>query len=178
MEYSSGHSGNWVGGQSVHPRLVSGGEIMAKPKRIGHLVLNVKDVEASTKFYSEILGFEISLQRPDGSGTFLTCGRIHHDLALFKAPEDAAPVTPGGLGLNHFAVQVEDLDALKEVYQTLQEHSVPVQRTTDHTMTKSVYFHDPDGNRIEFFCNSFETAAEGLAEMRRPGRKNAALVLD
>jgi hypothetical protein len=44
---------------------------------------------------------------------------------------------------------------------------------TDHNMTKSVYFHDPDGNRIEFFCNSFETAAEGLAEMRRPGRKNA-----
>src|ERR687896_305576 len=71
---------------------VSGGDIMAKPKRIGHLVLNVKDVEASTKFYTEILGFEISLQRPDGSGTFLTCGKIHHDLALFKAPEDAAPV--------------------------------------------------------------------------------------
>jgi catechol 2,3-dioxygenase len=151
---------------------------MAKPKRIGHLVLNVKDVEASTKFYTEILGFEISLQRPDGSGTFLTCGKIHHDLALFKAPEDAAPVTPGGLGLNHFAVQVEDLDALKEVYHTLQEHGVPIQRTTDHHMTKSVYFHDPDGNRIEFFCNSYESAAEGLAEMRRPGRKNAALVLD
>jgi catechol 2,3-dioxygenase len=151
---------------------------MAKPKRIGHLVLNVKDVEASTKFYTEILGFEISLQRPDGSGTFLTCGKIHHDLALFKAPEDAAPVTPGGLGLNHFAVQVEDLDALREVYHTLQEHNIPIQRTTDHRMTKSVYFHDPDGNRVEFFCNSFALAAEGLAEMRRPGRKNAALVLD
>ena len=41
---------------------------MVKPKRIGHLVLNVKDVEASTKFYTEILGFEISLQRPDGFG--------------------------------------------------------------------------------------------------------------
>ena len=123
---------------------------MAKPKRIGHLVLNVKDVEASTKFYTEILGFEISPQRPDGSGTFLTCGKIHHDLALFKAPEDAAPVTPGGLGLNHFAVQVEDLDALKEVYHTLQEQGVPIQRTTDHNMTKSVYFHDPDGNAIEF----------------------------
>ena len=46
---------------------------MAKPKRIGHLVLNVKDVDASTKFYTDVLGFEIALERP-GFGTFLTCG--------------------------------------------------------------------------------------------------------
>ena len=48
---------------------------MAKPKRVGHLVLNVKDLAASTKFYTEILGFEISLSRP--TGTFLSCGKIH-----------------------------------------------------------------------------------------------------
>ena len=51
---------------------------MAKPKRIGHLVLNVKDLEASTKFYTDILGFQVSRQRE--TGTFLTCGKIHHDL--------------------------------------------------------------------------------------------------
>jgi hypothetical protein len=45
-------------------------------------------------------------------------------------------------------------------------------------MTKSVYFFDPDGNRIEFFCNSTETAEEGLALMRAPGRKNTELVLE
>ena len=33
---------------------------MAKPKRVGHIVLNVKDLAASTKFYTEILGFQIS----------------------------------------------------------------------------------------------------------------------
>ena len=55
-------------------------------------MLNVQDVEASTKFYTEILGFEIS--RQSELGTFLTCGKIHHDLALFKAPVDALPVTP------------------------------------------------------------------------------------
>ena len=60
---------------------------MAKPKRVGHLVLNVKDVEVSTKFYTDVLKFDISLQRP--TGTFLTCGKIHHDLALFQAPEGA-----------------------------------------------------------------------------------------
>ena len=80
---------------------------MVKPKRVGHLVINVKDVDTSVKFYRDVLGFELALERP-GFGTFLTCGKIHHDLALFQAKPDAAPVTPGGLGLNHMADR--DLD--------------------------------------------------------------------
>ena len=37
-------------------------------------------------------------------------------------------------------------------------------------MTKSVYFRDPDGNRVEYFFNTTETAEEGLAMMREPDR--------
>ena len=151
---------------------------MVKPKRIGHLVLNVSDVEASEKFYTDLLGFEIATKRPDGSATFLTCGEIHHDLALFKAPVDAEPAGPNRLGLNHFAVQIESLDGLKELKNRLQESGVAVERTIDHGMTGSVYFSDPDGNGIEFFFDKFEDPAEGLAEIRRPGRQNTVLALD
>ena len=146
---------------------------MAKPKRIGHLVLNVKDLEASTKFYTDILGFQVSRQRE--TGTFLTCGKIHHDLALFQAAPDAAPVTPGGLGLNHMALQVEDFDTLTEFYHRLEDYKIEM-RTTDHSMTKSIYISDPDGNGIELFCNSQDDAVDGLAEMRREGRKNKELI--
>ena len=148
---------------------------MVKPKRVGHLVLNVKDQDASTKFYTEVLGFEIAIDRP-GFGTFLTCGKIHHDLALFQAAEDAAPVTPGGLGLNHMALQVEDFDTLTQYYHRLRDFGVEIDRTTDHGMTKSMYLQDPDGNGIELFCNARETAEEGLAEMRRLDRQNTELV--
>ena len=151
---------------------------MAKPKRIGHLVINVKDVDASTKFYTEVLGFEISLERP-GFGTFLTCGSIHHDLALFQAPEGASEVTEGGLGLNHMAIQVEDWEELKDYHTKLQEYFEGSGiRTTDHGMTRSIYINDPDGNGIELFCNSQDTAEAGLAEMRNPDRKNKELVFD
>ena len=92
---------------------------MAKPKRIGHLVINVKDQDASTRFYTEVLGFEVAVERP-GFGTFLTCGRIHHDLALFQAKEGAQEVVEGGLGLNHMAIQVEDYEELKDYYHKLQ----------------------------------------------------------
>ena len=147
---------------------------MARPKRVGHLVINVRDQEASTKFYTEVLGFEIATERP-GFGTFLTCGKIHHDLALFQAAPDAAPVSEGGLGLNHMALQVEDFEMLTEYHHKLKDLGMDL-RTTDHNMTKSIYLKDPDGNGIELFCNSFEDAADGLAEMRRPGRKNQELI--
>ena len=149
---------------------------MPQPIRVGHLVLNVRDQETSTKFYTEILGFEVSINR-EGFGTFLTCGKIHHDIALFQAAPDAAPVTPGGLGLNHMALQVENFDVLTEFYNKLQKLGVEL-RTTDHSMTKSIYITDPDGNGIELFCNSQDTAAGGLAEMRREGRKNKELVFN
>ena len=149
---------------------------MSGIKRVGHLVINVRDLQASTKFYTEVLGFEVSVNR-EGFGTFLTCGKSHHDLALFQAPEGAIPVTEGQLGLNHFAVQVEDLEALTEVYNTLKNQGATLDHNTDHGMTSSVYFFDPDKNRIEFFCNNNATAQEGLAMMRATDRVNKELVL-
>ncbi len=151
---------------------------MAKPKRIGHLVINVSDLDASTKFYTEVLGFQISVERP-GFGTFLTCGSIHHDLALFQAKEGAAEVSDGGVGLNHMAIQVEDWEELKDYHKKLSEYFEASElRTTDHSMTRSIYIKDPDGNGIELYCNSQENAEEGLALMRSPDRKNKELVFD
>jgi catechol 2,3-dioxygenase len=108
-------------------------------------------------------------------GTFLTCGKIHHDLALFQAAPDAAPVTKGGLGLNHMALQVEDFEMLTQYFHILKERDL-VDHTTDHGMTRSIYLNDPDGNGIELFCNSQEDAADGRAIMSSTERKNTELV--
>ena len=144
---------------------------MSHPKRIGHLVLNVKDVEESTKFYTEVLGFQISKQ--SDTATFLTCGKIHHDLALFKAKQTFK--VQGGLGLNHMAIQVEDFEALTAYYRIL-EHMDIIERCTDHGMTCSIYLTDPDGNGIELFCNCQEDPADGLAIMSSPDRSNKELI--
>ena len=145
---------------------------MVKPKQVGHLVLNVRDVEASEKFYTEVLGFEIAMKRPNA--TFLTCGQVHHDLALFQASNVAEPVAKGRLGLNHFAIQVGDMDELKEVHRKLKDIGMDI----DHGMTKSIYFADPDGIDIEVFYDVYATNEEGLAVMRDPNRVNTELVLE
>ena len=147
---------------------------MSGIKRVGHLVINVRDQQASPKFYTEVLGFEVSVNR-EGFGTFLPCGKIHHDLALLQAAPDAAPVTHGGLGLNHMALQVEDFDMLTQYFHILKERDL-VDHTVDHGMTRSIYLNDPDGNGIELFCNRQENPADGLAIMSSPERKNTELV--
>ena len=134
---------------------------MAHIKRVGHIVLNVRDGATSTKFYTDIIGFEVAKQ--SDMATFLTCGRIHHDLALFKCKQSIR--FDGGVGLNHMALQVEDFDMLTEYYNILEPLRL-IDRTVDHGHTRSIYLADPDGNGIELFCNSFDTAEEGLEDMR------------
>ncbi|GIS94865.1 MAG: VOC family protein [Chloroflexota bacterium] len=149
---------------------------MPKPTRIGHLVINAKDLTAATKFYTDVIGFEIALERP-GFGTFLTAGEQHHDLAIFQAPEGAANTADGDVGLNHMAIEVADFEELTNYWHKLQDHFDTGEiRTTDHGMTKSIYIKDPEGNGIELYCNATATPEEGLALMRSPDRKNTELI--
>ena len=144
---------------------------MSIPRTIGHLVLNVADVERSTAFYRDIVGFELARMRPDRSGAFLTCGVVHHNLALFKAPPGARPAEKGQIGLNHFAFQVDDYKALQEAHRRLTEAGATIDHIVDHGMTRSVYFLDPDGLMMELYSNTFETEDEGLAFMKAtPGQ--------
>ena len=54
--------------------------------KIGHVVINVRDVERSARFYTEVLGFEISDVYPEemvpGGMVFLRCNTDHHGIAL------------------------------------------------------------------------------------------------
>jgi len=145
--------------------------VQSVPKEIGHLVLNVSDVARSTAFYRDVVGFQVARYGPDGNRNFLTCGVMHHNLALFKAPPGARPREKGQIGLNHFAFKVENYQALQEAHQRLIAADAVIDHVVDHGMTLSVYFLDPDGIMMELFCDSFDSDAEGLAFMKAtPGQ--------
>lgn len=147
---------------------------MSVPRAIGHVVLNVSDVERSVQFYRDIIGFQVSRYQPGGNTAFLTCGRIHHDLALFKAPEGARPYEPGQVGLHHFAFELENYGALQAAYRRLVEAGVPIEGTVDFGFMRTVSVVDPDGMKLELFVNTYATDEEGLAAMKYhvspPGR--------
>ena len=133
------------------------------PLQVGHVALNVRDMRQAEKFYTEVIGLEIA-SRTQGA-IFLTCGTLHHDLVLFQAPDAGEGEAPAATGLNHIAFQLHDRAALRARHDHLQQLGIDL-RPTEHNTTLSLYFHDPDGNRLELYCDK---AANGLEIMRTKG---------
>jgi catechol-2,3-dioxygenase len=138
------------------------------PRGINHMVLNVRDIEVSHRFWTEILGFKCVAQlkpipgkvRPNMrfySGVSDHGDLSHHDVALAEIPKtDAAgadPETwtlmPRQVGLNHVAIAWPDRESWLKQVAYLQEKGVTFHRRVNHGMTHSVYISDPDGHGIE-----------------------------
>ena len=136
-----------------------------KIKKVGHVVLECGIPQRSITFYTEALYQAWSGQRHEESKcAFLSFGTQHHDIALFKAPEGAEM---GTLGLNHIALQIAGGETeLRQLYGRLIQHGAKIDHTTDHGLTHSVYFFDPDGNRLEIFCEMMDPET-GREHMRQ-----------
>lgn len=125
---------------------------MIQARKLGHVVLKVRDAQASKAFYSRVLGLQVAHEDRQRGAVFLSFGTEHHDLALFQlatgdAPEATQP------GLHHTAWQLESFEALQDAYRELGQLGIAVESTVEHNVTRSVYFHDPDGNRVELYCD-------------------------
>jgi catechol 2,3-dioxygenase len=137
------------------------------PRGINHVVLNVRDLEVSHRFWTEVMGFTCVAelkQKPDRprpkmrfySGRDASGGVTHHDLALAEVPPAAAgpgpeawSLMPGRPGLNHVAVAWPDRESWLKQLAFLRDKGVPFLRRINHGMTHSVYIADPDGHGIE-----------------------------
>ena len=124
---------------------------MIKLKKIGHINMKVTDPERSKAFYRDVLGFTISEEDPQHGGVFMTLGDDFHTLDLSTVPAGAPLPDRSHLGVSHVAFQVGSYQALKEAYETLQKHGVQIDHATDHMNQRSLYFADPDGNRLEIY---------------------------
>ena len=147
---------------------------MTEINKVAHVVLNVADVEASMRFYADALGMEIVVHRAERQMAFLSFGAQHHDIALFGAPEGAKR---GELGLNHIAFQITGgIEELKELNQRLLGQGFEVEDLVDRGITKSLHLRDPDGNRLELFCEVMEPeAAKEYIRGNRAGSKPLTL---
>src|SRR4030095_6038918 len=125
-----------------------------KIKRVGHLVLKVKDLERSRKFFTEILGFPQVGKNDRGMLFFSTdVNDNHHMLALREGKPGAPMPNPDQIGMEHVSFEVGTFAELQEVYRKFKEHNVKLRQTVFHGIAKSIYFYDPDGNMLEVYCN-------------------------
>ena len=118
--------------------------------KLGHIVLRVRDLERSTRFYTEVLGLRKTGEVPGVMAFFSAQSNPDsHDLALMRLGPDAPDADSRRVGLYHFAYQVESEEALAEAYKTLREAGVPIVGTGDHGVSKGIYLLDQDGIEIE-----------------------------
>ncbi len=122
---------------------------MTKIKEIGHAVLHVSNVAASSDWYCDILGMELVIESPQFPARFLSFGRKDHDIALFQSADIAEH---SGREYNHLAFEIDGtLEDLKRFRRRLVDKGVTVTGTVDHGISYGIYFLDPDGHQLEVF---------------------------
>lgn len=121
-------------------------------KELGHVVLYVTNLERVANFYRDTLGFT-EIQRMVGAAVF-SSGRTHHEMLLLEVGGEPLPHKQLQPGLYHIGFKVADCtEELKQVYRELKEKGVTIIGTADHTVTHSIYIHDPDGNELELYAD-------------------------
>ena len=134
---------------------------------LGHVVINVRNVDASLRFYCETLGLRLRRRsRISGvSMAFLTFGDKDHDLALRERGPGAPEYDRGGIGLAHIAFRIGDrLEQLRAFKHKLDARHVEINRMTEHRNTNSIYVRDPDGIEIEIYVDSSPSVWAGKME--------------
>jgi catechol-2,3-dioxygenase len=123
-----------------------------------HLGFFVHDLERMAEFYSRLLGFTISdrgeLDTPRGkvSLVFLTRDpREHHQIVLASG----RPHEVSFNAINQISFRMGEFAGLRAMYRALQdEKGVSEIAPVSHGNALSVYFRDPEGNRIELFVDT------------------------
>jgi len=126
--------------------------------RWSHCVLYVRDLGAMIDFYRDVLGFQVSDRgpvdpaRPDGiQVAFLSqVGSDHHQIAFAPLRGEGPSTT-----LDHIAFRVDALGEVKTLARRLAEDGRASEISpVSHGNAWSVYFRDPEGNRLEVFTDS------------------------
>ena len=131
--------------------------------KIGHVVLNVSDMERSVRFYTEVLGFKVSDVYPEemvpGGMVFMRCNADHHGVALVGSMKERSP----NVELNHMAFEVATLDEVLRARDYLRKHGVQIdfEGRRRAGVQIAVEFRDPDGHRLEIYWGLDQVGSDG-----------------
>jgi catechol-2,3-dioxygenase len=123
------------------------------PISLSHFEIKVRDLRTMKEFYTDTLGFLVTDQSPPGGPqmVFLSCSPgEHHQIVLSES--EVGGFSAGSL--DHLAFRIGDLHSLRDLHGTLKSYGNVAVETVSHGTTWSVYFCDPEGNRIEFFVDT------------------------
>ncbi|MBI3252797.1 MAG: VOC family protein [Candidatus Omnitrophica bacterium] len=123
---------------------------MIKIRGVDHAALSVKDLDRSLKFYTEVLGLKITEREYSRPGVeyFLDCGTSLIGLIQGEPGGERHFLQDGGLGGNHVAFRVDTKD-FDKVVEEIKARNIPISFFKKREKSWSLYFLDPDGNKLE-----------------------------
>ena len=127
------------------------------PVQLAHIVRRTSRFEAMLEWYQTVLAAQVV--HSDGTLAFLSYDDEHHRLALIQIPGLMAR-DPEAAGTDHVAYAYRDLGELLATYRRLKDHAILPHWPINHGVTTSMYYRDPDNNRVELQIDNFATVAE------------------
>ncbi|HZT90057.1 MAG TPA: VOC family protein [Stellaceae bacterium] len=135
------------------------------PARFAHFVLRTGQVETMANWYQTVLAARIVFR--DERLCFLSYDDEHHRLALIHVP--GLPVRdPNAAGTDHVAYAYDSLGDLLSTYRRLKAVGILPHWPVNHGVTTSLYYRDPDNNRVELQVDNFATPKELDAYFQSP----------
>jgi len=144
--------------------------MLPRVRAIAEIVLNVRDIDAMTRFYESVLGFAVYRRAPEPNPTivFLVIGKLdppfgdHHPQCLvlidparhaYAAGKFDTPNTRTST-LNHLAFQIADDAYDAELARLTSLGLSPVTDEFPALAARAIFFRDPEGNTLEFICHA------------------------
>jgi catechol 2,3-dioxygenase-like lactoylglutathione lyase family enzyme len=127
------------------------------PSKFAHVVLKTTDLKRARDWYCTLvqgwIGYENDML------CFVTYDDEHHRIGLLAMPGLVSP-PPNAYGLEHIAFTYASLGALLANYRRLKHLGIEPYWAINHGPTISMYYRDPDGNKVETQYDVFESAKE------------------
>lgn len=117
-----------------------------KLEGIDHVAMGVRDIERSTKWYIDVLGFE-RLHKGMWNGVPTFIGKENTGIALFPASHEAKPSAHRQIRMLHLAFRADRKNFLA-AQRELEKRGIKFE-FQDHEISHSIYFSDPDGHQLE-----------------------------
>jgi catechol 2,3-dioxygenase-like lactoylglutathione lyase family enzyme len=140
---------------------------MARPSKLAHVVYMTRRFEQMVAWYETV--FEAKVQYQNPAFAFLTYDDEHHRFAFANMcllnPDGIETDAVSNVGVNHVGYTYANLGELLETYDRLKQIGITPYWRVHHGLTLSVYYRDPDGNRMEFQVDCCANADEAHAFM-------------
>jgi catechol 2,3-dioxygenase len=161
---------------SGEPRAEPNAVLAEAPYRVGAVTLVVRDLDALTRFYRDVIGLGVV----SAAGDAVRFGTGDATLLVLRYDPNARPRKPREAGLFHTAFLLPGRGDLGAWLPHAEKHGITLTGAADHLVSEAVYLDDPEGNGIEMYvdrpASAWQRASDGSVEMRNERLDHAGLI--